>query len=157
MHRYIAETKFGFFEIAESDGRISKIALCDGRDYKINETPSILIDKTISQLNEYFSGEREAFDLPVKMEGTPFCMSVWEILQKIPYGGIRTYKDVAVLLGNKKACRAVGLACNKNPLLIVVPCHRVVCSDGKSGGFAAGVKLKELLLNLENNVIRCKK
>lgn len=98
---------------------------------------------------EYFEGKRKVFDFPFKFRGTDFQKKVWEELLKIPYGKIKSYKDIAISIGNPKACRAIGNANNKNPLLIVVPCHRVIGSSGDLTGYAAGLELKKKLLNLE--------
>lgn len=101
------------------------------------------------QLLSYFAGERRAFDLPLCMQGTPFQMQVWQALREIPYGETRSYGDIARAIGNSRACRAVGMANNKNPLLIFVPCHRVIGADGGLTGFGAGLSVKEYLLRLE--------
>ena len=104
------------------------------------------------QLGEYFMGQRTFFDIPLKPVGTPFQLRVWEALTKIPYGQTCSYKDVACSVNNPKACRAVGMANNKNPIAIVVPCHRVIGANGKLVGYAGGVFIKSTLLDLEKNV-----
>ena len=91
------------------------------------------------QLLSYFAGERRTFDLPLRMQGTPFQIQVWQALREIPYGETRSYGDIARTIGNPRACRAVGMANNKNPLLILVPCHRVIGMDGRLTGFGAGL------------------
>lgn len=101
------------------------------------------------QLSDYFSGERQRFDLPLDAQGTPFQRGVWQALRRIPYGETRTYQAIADLLGTPKACRAVGAANGANPISIVVPCHRVVGSSGRLTGFAGGLEAKRFLLNLE--------
>lgn len=103
----------------------------------------------IKQLNEFFRGERKTFDLPIKIDGTAFQKSVWNKLREIPYGETRSYGEIAAALGNPKSARAVGNACNLNPMLIVVPCHRVVGKDGSMIGFAAGLERKRKLIDLE--------
>lgn len=110
-----------------------------------------LLKKTIKQLEEYFSGKRKTFDLPLYLEGTLFQKSVWDELINIPYGQTLSYLDVAKNINKPKAPRAVGGACNKNPIAIIVPCHRVVGSNKKLVGYASGLLHKEFLLNLENN------
>ncbi len=102
-----------------------------------------------SQLREYFAGERRQFDLPLAPGGTDFQRSVWQALEKIPYGERRSYRDLARAIARPKAVRAVGAANGRNPLPIVVPCHRVVGSDGSLTGFAGGLEAKKLLLDLE--------
>ncbi len=101
------------------------------------------------QLREYFAGQRRVFDLPLAAEGTDFQKSVWAALSEIPYGEMRSYGDIARVIGNPKAVRAVGGANGKNPLPIVVPCHRVIGSDGSLTGFGGGLSIKKKLLRLE--------
>ena len=100
-------------------------------------------------MNEYFSGERKKFDLPLYFEGTEFQKSVWNELRKIPYGTTVSYKDIAEGINNEKAVRAVGNANNKNKIMIIVPCHRVIGKNGKLVGFAGGLDKKEFLLEHE--------
>lgn len=102
-----------------------------------------------SQLNAYFRGKRTAFDLPLRLEGTPFQSRVWAALCGIPYGETRSYADIARRIGNPKACRAVGLANGRNPIGIIVPCHRVIGADGSLTGFGGGLTRKRALLTLE--------
>lgn len=101
------------------------------------------------QLGEYFAGTRETFDLALAPVGTAFQLAVWQQLRAIPFGETRTYGDVAARLGNPKAVRAVGLANGRNPLSIIVPCHRVIGANGAMTGFGGGVERKEFLLGLE--------
>ncbi len=115
------------------------------------ETP--LLKDAVKQFQEYFKGERNEFDLPLDMYGTSFQKMVWEQLLRIPYGQVRSYKDVALALGAGKAVRAVGGANNRNPLSIIVPCHRVCGSNGALVGYGGGLNIKEYLLNLEASVI----
>ncbi len=103
-----------------------------------------------AQLEAYFQGKLTDFDLPLVLEGTPFQKAVWKVLQEIPFGETRTYKEVAELIGRPLACRAVGNAVGKNPLPIVVPCHRVVAGNGKMGGFSCGIEKKHYLLHHES-------
>lgn len=110
--------------------------------------------ETSRQLEAYFSGKLKSFDVKLAPEGTKFQKSVWNALCEIPYGETRTYKDIAVSIGNPKAYRAVGLANNRNPIAIIVPCHRVIGADGKLTGYASGLGIKELLLKLEENNLK---
>lgn len=101
------------------------------------------------QLSEYFQGKRSDFDLTMEAQGTEFQKKVWARLSQIPFGETRSYKDIAIELKDKNACRAVGTANGKNPLSIFVPCHRVISSDGSLGGYAGGLEIKTKLLRLE--------
>ena len=105
--------------------------------------------EAIRQLRAYFAGGLVDFDLPLAPEGTPFQLSVWNKLREIPYGETISYGELATRVGNPKASRAVGMANGRNPLPIVVPCHRVIGSDGKLTGFGGGLPAKKLLLALE--------
>ncbi len=117
--------------------------------YKIHETP--LIKETAAQLKEYFAGTRKSFRVPLEMAGTAFQKAVWDALLKIPYGKTASYGDIAKAIGKPMASRAVGGACHMNPIPLLVPCHRVVGSDGSLTGFGGGLSVKEFLLNLEKS------
>ncbi|MFO7154394.1 MAG: methylated-DNA--[protein]-cysteine S-methyltransferase [Caldicoprobacter oshimai] len=101
------------------------------------------------ELREYFQGHRKHFDVPIDIDGTPFQLKVWKALQSIPYGKVRSYKDIAIQIGHPKAFRAVGQACGANPIPIIIPCHRVLTASGNLGGFSAGIEIKKALLDLE--------
>ncbi|MBE6050453.1 MAG: methylated-DNA--[protein]-cysteine S-methyltransferase [Clostridium sp.] len=103
----------------------------------------------MKQISEYLEGNRKEFDFPIYLEGTEFQKKVWDTLRKIPYGETRSYKDIAIMVGNEKASRAVGGANNKNPIIIAVPCHRVIGKNGKLVGFGCGIDVKEKLLDIE--------
>ena len=111
------------------------------------ETP--LIQKAASQIKEYLDGKRKQFKLPLAPRGTEFQLAVWRALEKIPYGETRSYKEIAAAIGRPKAVRAVGMANNRNPISIIVPCHRVIGHDGKLVGYGGGLPLKQRLLELE--------
>ena len=111
---------------------------------------SELNSRAAAQLEEYFDGRRPAFDLPLRMDGPAFTKSVYRELLNIPPGQTRSYKEIAVACGNPRAYRAVGMANNKNPIPIIVPCHRVIGSDGGLTGYAGGLEFKRYLLDLEN-------
>ncbi len=112
-------------------------------------TKTELTDKAYSELLEYFDGKRKQFDIPYKLSGTDFQKKVWSALCAIPYGETRSYKDIAKAVGNEKASRAIGMANNKNPITVIVPCHRVIGSSGKLVGYAGGLTMKEFLLDME--------
>lgn len=142
--------EFGMLKIGYTDTAIISFYRVDQIDGD-NEN-SALSDQTFEQVCEYLKGERLVFDFPYELRGTEFQQKVWDALCQIPYGETRTYKDVATMVGNPKASRAVGMANNRNPLMIVVPCHRVVGSSGKLVGYAGGLGMKESLLELEHRV-----
>ena len=142
------QTPIGRLWIAEENGKIVKISTQG--NITENYTESYLIKKAFRQLSEYFQKKRRNFDLPIKTEGTEFQKRVWQELVKIPYGETRSYGEIACRIGLPGAARAVGGANNKNKILIVVPCHRVIGADGSLVGFAAGIKIKKYLLELES-------
>lgn len=109
------------------------------------------LPETRRQLAEYLAGERRAFDLPLAPRGTDFERRVWEALLAIPYGETRSYLEIAAAIGRPAACRAVGRANGRNPIAVVIPCHRVIGSDGSLTGYGGGLPLKRFLLDLENS------
>lgn len=118
---------------------------------KTVEMRTPLSDETARQLEEYFQGTRKTFDLPLRMNGTEFQKQVWEALLTIPYGETRSYSELAEQIGRPKAARAVGMANHRNPIAILVPCHRVIGKNGSLTGYAGGIDKKEMLLELEKS------
>lgn len=118
------------------------------KNFTIEETP--LLQKANRQLKEYFNGTRKNFDLPLAPKGTAFQQKVWNALRQIPYGETRSYKQIAEMVDIPKGSRAIGNANNKNPIAIVIPCHRVIGANGKLVGYAGGIDIKISLLQLEN-------
>ncbi|MDR1457423.1 MAG: methylated-DNA--[protein]-cysteine S-methyltransferase [Puniceicoccales bacterium] len=108
-----------------------------------------IINEAFGQLSEYFAGKRKIFNLPLKLSGTDFQKSAWEALLKIPYGRTATYGDIARMMGKRKAYRAVGMACHRNPISIVIPCHRIIGASGNLIGYGGGIGIKAWLLELE--------
>jgi methylated-DNA-[protein]-cysteine S-methyltransferase len=150
IHAYTYETKIGKIGIAENGEGITGVYLTNEEmptDYILGETT--LLQNAAKQLYEYLDGKRKVFDLPLTPTGTPFQTKVWHALQMIPYGETRSYKQIAETIGNPKASRAVGMANNKNPIAIFIPCHRVIGSNGTLVGYAGGLKMKEQLLYIE--------
>lgn len=149
--RIIAGTPVGYLEII-SDGK----ALTGIRSVG-SITGEIFTDEITAeaerQLAEYFGKKRRTFELPLHLNGTDFQLRVWNALTEIPFGETRSYRDIAETAGSPKACRAVGNAVGKNPFLIVLPCHRVIASDGSIGGFSADIRIKKYLLKFEKNII----
>ena len=145
MRRLTVSSPAGPLTLSENDGSLVGIAFRD--DGGDDRTP--LLDSAARQLAEYFEGRRRDFDLPLKPAGTPFQLGVWAALREIPYGQTRSYKNIACAVGRPLACRAVGMANNRNPLPIVIPCHRVIGASGSLTGYAGGLEVKESLLRLE--------
>ena len=142
------DTRIGKIKISENgNGKITFVGVSDGKCSNKSETPAI--QKTAAQLNEYLNGSRKTFDVPIEPAGTEFQMRVWTELNKVPYGSTVTYGELAAKIGKPKAARAVGMAMNRNPIMIIQPCHRVIGSDGSLTGFAFGVDMKKDLLKLE--------
>ena len=130
------------------------IALELDTDKAYTEPPTPLLRTVVRQLDEYFSGVRLDFDIPISVSGTDFQRSVWAALRTIPYGATASYGDVAAMIHNPRAARAVGNANNKNPIALIIPCHRVINADGSLGGYGGGEHIKKYLLELEASVIR---
>jgi len=150
------DTKIGKIGIEENGRAITKIYFTnkDNEEEIINGNETILLKEAIKQLNEYFDGKRSSFDLPMEPKGTEFQNKVWNALKEIPCGETRSYGEIAKIIGNEKASRAVGMANNKNPIPIIVPCHRVIGANGKLVGYAGGLDIKEKLLDLEKNYLK---
>lgn len=152
-YAYSYEFETGKLWICTDENSLIEISFNDNlvsRNTEIKETELIL--KVKSQLEEYFSGKRKTFDLPLNPQGTEFQKRVWQALTKIPYGETCCYKDIAIAIGNPKASRAIGMANNKNPIPIIIPCHRVIGKNGNLTGYAGGLDIKRKLLEFEYNV-----
>jgi len=151
MKHITLDTPIGRLLVGIEESKVISIAMAD-ENHQRPTMPCTNLEKQVAQeLEEYFNGERNKFSFPIKPKGSPFQMAVWKELQQIPYGSTATYGEIAARIGNPKASRAVGMACNRNPVLVAVPCHRVVGSNGRVTGFAAGTDKKEILLKLENS------
>lgn len=152
MSVFFYKTEIGEIGIEENSGFISNVYFGKEnipKDIEIKET-DILREASI-QLNKYINGELKGFNLPLSPKGTEFMNEVWNGLYEIPYGEVLTYKEMGEKVGRPKAARAVGLACNRNPIPIFIPCHRIVGSSGKLTGYLGGIDIKEKLLNIEKN------
>jgi len=152
------ESPVGPLLLAADDSGLRSIEFINGRR-TVQADPQWLEDaeplrETIRQLRAYFAGELEAFDLKLTPQGTPFQLSVWNRLCEIPYGETISYGELARRVGNPNASRAVGLANGSNPIPIVIPCHRVIGSNGKLTGYGGGLPIKEKLLGLERRQLR---
>ena len=153
MYYCYLETPIGELLLAGDDDALCLVSFPEGSmrrdpepDWIYNEKPFAAVRQ---QLTEYFAGERREFDLPLKLSGTEFQMSVLHALQQIPYGETTSYADIAERIGRPRAVRAVGAANGRNPIPIIVPCHRVIGSHGDLTGFGGGLDTKEALLRLE--------
>lgn len=144
-------SKIGILKISYTNTSITHLQFAD-IDTDLNlSVPSELSNRAIEQVREFLDKKRKYFDLPIQMQGTDFQCKVWKALREIPFGETRSYKQIAERIGNPKAVRAVGMANNKNPIAIIVPCHRVIGSNGKLVGYAGGLQIKQMLLNIEKN------
>lgn len=141
---------FGKVKIGYKDKAITSLNIIKDNDCVDEGVRSKLSDIAFAQVQEYFEGKRKEFDFPYELNGTEFQKSVWKLLCDIPYGETRSYKEIAIAVGNPKASRAVGMANNKNPIAIVVPCHRVIGVNGKLVGYAGGLDMKTKLLKIES-------
>lgn len=142
-------TPIGTLRLASNGTQLVKIAFDGHYTTGAVEASDLVLANCAHQLTDYFAGKRQRFDLPLRATGTPFQQAVWEALSDIPYGHLRSYKDIARSIDNPTAARAVGAASGRNPLPIVVPCHRVIGSNGSLTGFAGGLEAKRVLLQLE--------
>lgn len=153
MDSYTFHTPIGFLTIREEEQKLTELFWeANSVQTMKNELHSDFLYEVYTQVNEYLTGRRKQFDVPLKYQGTQFQQSVWRQLQKIPYGQTRSYQEIAIGIGNEKAVRAVGQANNKNPIMIIIPCHRVIHKNGDITGFACGVEVKQYLLNLEKGL-----
>lgn len=145
--KYVKKTKLGNIVLTIENQKIVSLELT-------NNTPDKIIDnniavRTFEQLEEYFNGERKFFDLPLDTRGTDFQKQVWKELQNIPYGKVVSYQYIAEKINNPKSYRAIGNANNKNPIPIIIPCHRVIGKNSDLKGFSLGLDLKKFLITLE--------
>lgn len=144
-------SSFGWIKISVENGVLVGLVFT-------NQVPlspqymNVFEQKVIEQVEEYLAGTRQCFTLPFRFRGTDFQQRVWQALLAIPYGQTRTYADIATYIGNPNAARAVGAACRANPLHLIIPCHRVVGSNGNLTGYAGGVDRKSELLSLERKI-----
>lgn len=146
---WVYETKIGKITIAGQEDAIIMIRYGAHFLQNARNIRTSLLDQAEKQLKEYLEGKRKQFDLSLKPTGTVFQEKVWKALCSIPYGETRSYGQIAEQIGNSKASRAVGMANNKNPIIIMIPCHRVIGANGKLVGYGAGLELKEMFLNIE--------
>lgn len=152
------KSPLGNMLIVEEDNAITNLSLQIQQSENLEASFSLapmthnstdLLETAKSQLTEYFQGTRRIFDLPLNPSGTPFQKKVWQALCQIPYGETRSYKEIALQIDHPKGFRAVGMANNRNPIMLIIPCHRVIGSDGALVGYALGLDIKKWLLDHE--------
>ncbi len=150
MNLYFQQTTIGKIGIAEESNSITNLFFETDifpQDFEISETP--IIREAFRQLEAWLSGNLQKFALPLAPHGTDFMRNIWKLLCEVSYGTTASYKELAVAAGNPKAVRAVGLACNRNPIPLFIPCHRIIGSNGKLTGYRGGLELKKRLLKME--------
>ncbi len=156
LYKQIINTSLGYLTLIYSKDYLYQLSF--GENYKLNkyiesELNSIKKDNGsniyIKEVLEYLNGSRKYFDIPIKLIGSSFSKKVWEELIKVEYGQLKTYKDIALKVGGERYSRAVGMANGKNPIPIIVPCHRIIKSDGSLGGYSSGLDIKKELLKIE--------
>ena len=147
--KFYNKSPIGILEIELENDTIQRRRVVESCS-KISERTGYFAE-VVKQLDEYFARKRTFFDLNISPKGTDFQKRVWEELRKIPYGETTSYQEIAQAIEKPSAQRAIGSACNKNPILLIIPCHRVISKSGKLTGFACGIEQKEQLLKLEAN------
>ena len=149
MDTCVVDTPLGFAKITGDSNGISKVSVMNSEEELTKSIPKTL-SKCVQQLQEYFNSERQEFDLKLNPEGSEFQKKVWNILLKTPFGKTRSYMELSKQLGDPKAIRAVAKANGKNPIWIIIPCHRIIGSDGSLTGYAGGLHRKQWLLEHES-------
>ena len=149
MEFYCFDTQLGTMALEEEGGAIRRLYLPDRPMPRLASRPTPLLERGREQLLSYLAGERQRFDLPLAPTGTPFQRRVWQALEEIPYGEVRSYRELAEAVDCPRGCRAVGMANHRNPIPIFIPCHRVIGADGSLTGYAGGIALKQALLAIE--------
>lgn len=152
IHTYV--TLIGMISISDDgEGGIDGVYLPNSNLPAREDRENGILAEAAGQMDEYLSGKRRVFDLPLSTGGTGFQAEVWDAVSKIPYGSTSTYSDIAEMIGRSSSYRAVGTACRLNPVPIIVPCHRVVRADSDMGGYAGGSNMKRTLISLERGSI----
>lgn len=149
----IFESALGLIKLTASDKGLTGLLFDAKPDKKANNPDHPILSGALKQLNEYFQGKRKDFDISPDIDGTDFQMKVWDAVAKIGYGSIASYQDIANSIKNPKGVRAVGLANGKNPIPIIIPCHRIIGSDGNLTGYGGGLWRKEWLLRHEGAIL----
>ncbi len=144
-------TPIGNIHIQLNNKKIVAISFSSASNSTPEHYSTDLGNSILTQITQYFTGRLTEFNLPIELDGTKFQKKVWQEIAKIPYGSTATYKQIAINLGKEKSARAIGRACNQNPIPIIIPCHRVIGSRGDLVGYNGGIDKKAFLLNLEKN------
>lgn len=150
MIAWSRDTRLGPLTLTEEDGALTRLLFGGDAPAQARREETPLLRRAFEELEAYLAGGLREFDLPLHARGTPFQRRCWEALLDIPYGQTRTYAQQAQAVGSPRACRAVGMANHRNPLPILIPCHRVVGSDGSLTGYAGGLWVKRTLLEIEH-------
>ncbi len=150
LYTTFLESPVGWLKITADEECLLSVEFKNSKSISSKKLPQILVD-TKKQLSEYFCGKRKIFQLKVQPAGTEFQKKIWELVQKVPFGKTVSYLEIAVQSGSEKNTRAVGLANGKNPIPVVIPCHRIIGSNGKLTGYAGGIEKKRWLLQHELN------
>ena len=143
------ESPLGLIEIICTEKELISLVFTEEKNNNAEE--NTITNLVTKQLNEYFSKERKTFDLPIKIDGTDFQKKVWNEILKVPFGFTKTYKDIAIAIGNPNSSRAIGKASGGNKIWLIIPCHRIIGSIGKLTGYAGGIERKKWLLEHEKN------
>ncbi len=149
-HTAVYETPMGLLHVTYEQETVLSLNFHGGMTEA--SVPSVCSDTAAQQILEYLSGERQIFTIPYRLSGTPFQKLVWEAISMIPYGSTSSYSEIAQVIGQPSSVRAVASACGKNPLLILIPCHRIIGKDGTLHGYAGGIEMKQKLLTLEQQL-----
>ena len=150
MTKALYSTFLGDIEIECNGETLTRLDFVQPQQISTKYCRSVFSDFVFDQIEDYLAGRRRVFDVPICLVGTNFQQQVWQALTKIPFGETRSYGQIAAEVGNSKAARAVGMAVHKNPIAIIVPCHRVIGANGALVGYAAGLSIKKSLLKIEN-------
>jgi len=155
LHRIYVASPVGALEIDGAADFVARVHLCDEEHAPTPLTADVpaALRLAAEELGAYFAGELRAFSVPLRLAGTDFQRRVWEALRAIPFGQVRTYAEVAAAVGNPRGARAVGMANARNPVAVIVPCHRVVAAGGRLGGYSAGLWRKRWLLRHEGHTL----
>lgn len=145
----VYDAPFGKLYIAAENNKIVTVSFFEPENFRVADNKSPVLQEACRQLAEYFAGKRKKFDLPLAPQGTDFRKNVWAALQDVCYGQTASYAEIAAKIGKPKAVRAVGQANHFNPIVIVIPCHRIIGKNGKLVGYGGGAEIKTFLLDLE--------